>query len=137
MVLVFSHTHYAITGVGPPLQFPRLLGTFSYNLATVSFLSHHVAVMYLGKIVEYAEADKLFADPKHPYTKLLISAAKPALPGDIMEKIDLEKEQPSPLNLPTGCRFHPRCPEAGPNCSRIEPPLKEVAPSHYVRCQLY
>ena len=108
----------------------------AYNLATVSFLSHHVAVMYLGKIVEYAEADKLFADPKHPYTKLLISAAKPALPGDIMEKIDLEKEQPSPLNLPTGCRFHPRCPEAGPNCSRIEPPLKEVAPSHYVRCQL-
>ena len=48
--------------------------------------------MYLGKIVEYAEADKLFADPKHPYTKLLISAAKPALPGDIMEKIDLEKD---------------------------------------------
>lgn len=94
-------------------------------------------MMYLGKIVEYAEADKLFADPKHPYTKLLISAAKPALPGDIMEKIDLEKEQPSPLNLPTGCRFHPRCPEAGPNCSRIEPTLKEVAPSHYVRCQLY
>ena len=90
----------------------------SHNLATVRYLAHEVAVMYLGEIVERAETDALFERPLHPYTQALFSAALPARPGARRDdEIILQGDVPSPLNPPPGCRFHPRCPFAMPVCA--------------------
>jgi len=109
----------------------------AHNLATVRYMSQHVAVMYLGKIVEYAEAEELFSNPLHPYTRALISAGLPVHPGDSPAEIILSGEMPSPLNPPSGCHFHPRCTEAMPICSEVEPMLRDVVSSHTVRCHLH
>ena len=109
----------------------------AHGLATMRYMSHQTAVMYLGKIVEYAETDELFKNPLHPYTKSLFSAALPAHPAMQRDEIILEGEVPSPINPPPGCHFHPRCPFAMPHCSEIEPERKEVAPGHTVACHLY
>jgi oligopeptide/dipeptide ABC transporter ATP-binding protein len=109
----------------------------AHNLATVRYLSHRVAVMYLGRIVEEAPADALFTSPLHPYTKALISAALPIRPGGEAEAIVLPGEVPSPAAPPPGCRFHPRCPVAFDRC-RVEPPaLRDLAPAHRAACHLY
>ena len=89
----------------------------AHNLATVRYMAHHTAVMYLGEIVEQGETEKLFKDPLHPYTKALFSAALPSHPDLIREDIVLAGEVPSPLNPPSGCRFHTRCPFAMEKCS--------------------
>ena len=109
----------------------------AHGLATMRYMSHQTAVMYLGKIVEYAETDELFKNPLHPYTKSLFSAALPAHPAMQRDEIILEGEVPSPINPPPGCHFHPRCPFAMPHCSEIEPERKEVTPGHTVACHLY
>lgn len=109
----------------------------AHHLATVRYMCHRVAVMYLGRIVEEAETRELFTNPLHPYTKALLSAALPSHPDVQREEIILSGEVPSPLNLPTGCRFHPRCPFVMPHCSQIEPPNLEVRPGHRVACHLY
>ncbi|MBI3328401.1 MAG: ATP-binding cassette domain-containing protein [Nitrospinae bacterium] len=109
----------------------------AHNLATVRYLSHRVAVMYLGQIVESAPAEEMFTNPLHPYTKALISAAVPVRPGEEREEILLSGEVPSPTNPPLGCRFHPRCPFAFDRCSREVPQLRELAPGHQVACHLY
>ena len=110
----------------------------SHNLATVRYLAHEVAVMYLGEIVERAETDALFERPLHPYTQALFSAALPARPGARRDdEIILQGEVPSPLNPPSGCRFHPRCPFAMPVCAETAPEWKEVAPGRFVACHLH
>ena len=109
----------------------------SHNLATVRYLAHEVAVMYLGEIVERAETDDLYETPLHPYTQALFSAALPAHPALQRDEIILQGEVPSPLNPPSGCRFHPRCPFAKDICSEVAPEWKEETPGHFVACHLY
>ncbi|MEC9141083.1 MAG: oligopeptide/dipeptide ABC transporter ATP-binding protein [Chloroflexota bacterium] len=109
----------------------------AHNLATVRYLAHEVAVMYLGEIVEQAETDELYDNTLHPYTKALFSAALTANPDSQREEIILRGEVPSPINPPSGCRFHQRCPYAMDICSQEIPVRKEMAPGHFVNCHLY
>ena len=111
----------------------------AHNLATVRFMSHSVAIMYLGQIVESGEAEALFLNPLHPYTRALISASMLTLPEDEdkgVKKIILSGEMPSPLNPPPGCRFHTRCTEAMDICSKEEPRVYTIG-SQQVKCHLY
>src|SRR6516225_7104703 len=98
----------------------------AHDLAAVAHMSHTIAVMYLGKIVESGDARSLALDPKHPYTKALFSAVLPSHPDERRDEIILAGEVPSPLNPPGGCRFHPRCPQAMPRCGEEEPRLADV-----------
>ena len=109
----------------------------AHNLATVRYMCHWVAVMYLGRIVELAEGRELFNNPLHPYTKALMSAALPSHPDIERDEIILTGEVPSPLDPPSGCRFHPRCPSVMDVCSVEEPVMRQVAPKHLVSCHLY
>ena len=109
----------------------------AHHLATTRYMAHEVAVMYLGKIVEKARTEELFNNPLHPYTKALFSAALPSHPDIEREEIILHGEVPSPINPPSGCRFHPRCPMAKPECATVEPVEKQVAAGHMVACHLY
>jgi oligopeptide/dipeptide ABC transporter ATP-binding protein len=109
----------------------------AHHLATTRYMAHEVAVMYLGKIVEKARTEELFNNPLHPYTNALFSAALPSHPDIEREEIILRGEVPSPINPPSGCRFHPRCPLAKPECATVEPEEKMVASGHMVACHLY
>ena len=109
----------------------------AHDLAAILHLSTTVAVMYLGKIVELATSEQLRVEPLHPYSKGLFSAALPTHPDEQREEIILTGEIPSPLNPPSGCRFHTRCPFAKPVCSEVEPVLQEIALGHQVACHLY
>jgi len=108
-----------------------------HDLATVAHISHRIAVMYLGQIVELAEAMELCRQPLHPYTQALFTAALPAHPDEKRERLTIAGEVPSALDPPSGCRFHPRCPQAMARCSVEAPTRKEVAPGHSVSCHLY
>jgi oligopeptide/dipeptide ABC transporter ATP-binding protein len=108
-----------------------------HDLATVAHISHRIAVMYLGKIVESAESDALCARPMHPYTKALFAAALPSHPDDPPHERAIAGEVPSALSLPSGCRFHPRCPSVMPICSEVEPALKARDGGGQVACHLY
>ncbi len=109
----------------------------AHNLATVRYIAHRTAVMYLGQIVEYAATEALYRNPLHPYTKALFSAALPASLDAPREEIMLSGEVPSPIDPPPGCRFHPRCPFAMEQCARVPPVLEAVARDHEVACHLY
>ena len=109
----------------------------AHNLATVRYMSHQIGVMYLGKIVEEAPPEELFTNPLHPYTKALISASLPAHPRQQRDEIELVGEVPSPLNPPSGCAFHPRCPFAMAHCSEQVPVYDDVGTGHKVACHLY
>ncbi len=109
----------------------------AHNLATVRYLSHRVATMYVGQIVEIGVSEEVFSHPLHPYTQALVSAAVPTRPGEQREEIILSGDVPSPANPPSGCRFHPRCRFAFDRCSTEEPELKELAPGHKAACHLY
>jgi peptide/nickel transport system ATP-binding protein len=109
----------------------------AHNLATVRYMSHAVAIMYLGEIVEYGEGDELFDKPLHPYTRALMSAALPAHPDEVIEEIVLPGEMPSPINPPSGCHFHPRCPLAMDICREVAPAVTHIGPTHRVSCHLY
>src|SRR6516162_4569089 len=108
----------------------------AHDLAAVAHMSHAIAVMYLGKIVESGDADSLVRAPKHPYTEALFSAALPSHPDERREEIILSGEVPSPLNPPSGCRFHPRCPHAMALCAEEEPRLADRE-GRLVACHLY
>jgi oligopeptide/dipeptide ABC transporter ATP-binding protein len=103
----------------------------------VRYIAHRTAVMYLGRIVEYAPTESLYRSPRHPYTKALFAAALPANPDAPREDMVLSGEVPSPIDPPSGCHFHPRCPFAKAECTEIDPVVREVAPSHEVACHLY
>jgi len=111
----------------------------SHDLAVVKFMSNRIAVMYLGKFVEIANADELFEKPLHPYAQVLLAAIPIPNPKIARErkKIRIVGEPPSPINPPPGCRFHPRCPYVMDICKREEPPMVEIEPGHYVACWLY
>ena len=109
----------------------------AHNLATVSYMSHRVGVMYLGKIVEESSPDELFTNPLHPYTKALISASLPADPRRQREEMVLTGEVPSPLNPPSGCTFHTRCPFVMDRCQVEVPEYRESESGHSVACHLY
>jgi oligopeptide/dipeptide ABC transporter ATP-binding protein len=108
----------------------------AHDLATVRYMSDRISVMYLGKIVESAPGDDLCTDPLHPYTQALLSASLPDDPDSGNPRSIVSGEVPSPLNPPSGCRFHPRCPYAKQICSQTEPILNEVGSRHYVACWL-
>lgn len=108
----------------------------AHDLAVVKHMSHQIGVMYLGKLVEKAESEELYSNRLHPYTEALYSAALPSHPDDAREDIILSGEVPSPLFPPSGCRFHPRCPEAKHSCSEEEPTLKDMGHGHMVACHL-
>ena len=108
-----------------------------HDLATVAHISHRIAVMYLGQIVESANSTELCARPLHPYTQALLIAALPTHPDDKRERLALRGEISSALAPPPGCRFHPRCPRAMPRCAAQMPVSREVAPGHTVACHLY
>jgi len=109
----------------------------AHNLATVRYMAHQTAVMYLGQIVEYSPTEELYENPLHPYTKALFSAALPAHPDDQREEIVLTGEVPSPINPPSGCRFHPRCPFAMDRCAVEIPQQLDKGKGHLVACHLY
>ena len=106
----------------------------SHNLVVIRYMSDVVAVMYLGKIVEMARAEELFTRPLHPYTVALISAIPVPDPEASRIAALAKGDVPSPVNVPSGCRYHPRCPYAEPVCRVQEPPLSELRPAHHAAC---
>jgi oligopeptide/dipeptide ABC transporter ATP-binding protein len=109
----------------------------AHDLSVIYNMSDTVAVMYLGKVVELASSENLYARVLHPYTQALFSAAMPTHPDERRETIELKGEVPSALNPPSGCHFHPRCPQAQPECAMIAPKLTEVFPGHWAACHLH
>jgi peptide/nickel transport system ATP-binding protein len=108
----------------------------THDLAVVKYISHRIAVMYLGKIVELASTEELFYNPKHPYTEALISAVPIPDPDYPVRRILLSGDVPNPLNPPSGCHFHPRCRYAESICKTDPPILRHLGEDHYVRCHL-
>ena len=108
----------------------------SHDLAVVEHIGHRIAVMYLGRIVELAPRERIFAQPQHPYTEALMAAAPIAAPKARGARLVIEGDVPSPINPPPGCHFHTRCPYAEARCRVEAPPLQEIAPGHVVACHL-
>ncbi|HET7033452.1 MAG TPA: ABC transporter ATP-binding protein, partial [Casimicrobiaceae bacterium] len=111
----------------------------THDLAIVSKVADRVGVMYLGRLCEIGPVASVIAQPRHPYTRMLVSAVPMTDPTAARARVPvlMQGEPPSPVNLPGGCYFHPRCPSAMPHCATIEPAWHEVAPGHLVACHLY
>jgi oligopeptide/dipeptide ABC transporter ATP-binding protein len=108
----------------------------THDLSVVRYVCDRVAVMYLGRIVELADTEPLFSDPRHPYTRGLLDAVPSIVPGQARSEVSVEGDPPSPYALPSGCRFHPRCPMRQPICELRDPPFEvgEVLPDHWAAC---
>jgi peptide/nickel transport system ATP-binding protein len=106
----------------------------THDISVVSYLAHEVAVMYLGRIVEQGTAAEVLDDPRHPYTKALLSAVPVVDPEQRREIIRLQGDMPSPADPPSGCHFHPRCPEATPDCAKAYPAATRLSDTRQVRC---
>ena len=107
----------------------------SHDLSVVRYISDRICVMYLGNIVELADAETIFQDPRHPYTVALLSSIPTTDPGSLeKERILLEGNIPSPIRPPAGCKFHTRCYMACDKCKRVPPPLREIEPGHFLAC---
>jgi peptide/nickel transport system ATP-binding protein len=109
----------------------------THDLAIAKYISDRVAIMYLGKIIELGEKEQIFAKPSHPYTQALLSAIPVPDPKRKRKTIELKGEVPSAINIPSGCRFHPRCPKAFDKCPLKEPILFDIEKEHFVACHLY
>lgn len=109
----------------------------SHDLSVVKHISNRIAVMYLGRIVEIAPTNEIFENPLHPYTMALLSSIPVPDPTLKKDRFILEGDPPSPLNPPTGCRFHTRCPQYMDICSKVIPEKRAIAPEHFVYCHLY
>jgi peptide/nickel transport system ATP-binding protein len=109
----------------------------THNMSVVEYLAHEVAVMYLGRIVEQGTVDDVLGSPKHPYTRALLSAVPSVDPATRREIIRLQGDLPSPVNPPSGCHFHPRCPQAMPECRQTYPGTSTLSATHTTRCHLY
>ncbi|UCC27716.1 MAG: ABC transporter ATP-binding protein, partial [Candidatus Bathyarchaeota archaeon] len=109
----------------------------THDLAVAKYISDRIAIMYLGKIVELGEKGELFSHPLHPYTQALLSAIPVPNPERKRETVELKGEVPSAINIPSGCRFHPRCPKAFEKCPLEQPVLVDVGKQHLVACHLY
>jgi oligopeptide/dipeptide ABC transporter ATP-binding protein len=109
----------------------------SHDLAAARYLATRLAVMYAGQLVETGDCDAVYTEPLHPYTQALLSAALPLHPSARRQRIVLAGEVPNPMNPPAGCRFHPRCPRALPQCRSEVPVFKEIRPGHATACHLY
>ena len=110
----------------------------AHDLAVVQHISHRIAVMYLGRIVELTDKETLFARPLHPYSQALLSAIPvPDPKADHGKRIILTGDVPSPINPPAGCHFHTRCPYAVTKCKTVAPSLREVQPGHWAACHLH
>jgi oligopeptide/dipeptide ABC transporter ATP-binding protein len=108
----------------------------AHDLAVVEHISHRIAIMYLGRIVEYADKETVFKNPLHPYTEALLAAVPVPNPRVKRKKHHLQGDVPSPINPPAGCTFHTRCPYAEARCKPDKPALRQVGPSHHVACHL-
>ena len=108
----------------------------SHNLSVVKYICDRVGVMYLGRLVEQADKNRLFAAPNHPYTRALLSAIPSPEPGMARSRIILTGDLPSPIRPPPGCHFHTRCFTARPDCASIQPELRDIAPGHASACLL-
>ncbi len=106
----------------------------AHGMAVVKHISHRIGVMYLGQLVEVSESEALFEHQFHPYSETLISSIPIPEPGAASKRIVLEGEVPSPINPPSGCRFHPRCPYARSECGESAPPMREIAEGRFVAC---
>ncbi|MCD6509511.1 MAG: ABC transporter ATP-binding protein [Thermoprotei archaeon] len=109
----------------------------THDLATARYVCDRIAIMYLGKIVELGDIDDIMESPLHPYTRALLAAVPVPDPEIKIGEIPIKGEIPSPINIPPGCRFHPRCPFAKPICQKEEPEFKEIEPGHFIACHLY
>jgi len=109
----------------------------SHDLSVIEYLSDIIGVMYLGKFVEISEASKFYANPYHPYSRLLLDCIPDIHNVKKVKKIDLKGEIPDSINRPAGCKFHPRCKYAGPECKVSEPSLINIGKNHFVACHLY
>lgn len=108
----------------------------THDLSTVAYFADRIAVMYLGRIVEIGPAREVLQDPKHPYTKALLSVIPVPNPRLRRERIILQGETPNPIDVPAGCRFHPRCPVAFGRCRQVDPPLYAIGERHAAACLL-
>lgn len=106
----------------------------SHDLSVIKYLSDRIAIMYLGEVVEIGRTEEIFKNPKHPYTKALLSSVPELNPQDEKERIHLQGELPSPENLPTGCKFHTRCPYVMEICKTSTPQVKEFSDTHNCKC---
>jgi len=122
------------------LDFRKELGLtylfITHDLAVAKYISDKIAIMYLGRVIEMGSKERLFLSPKHPYTQALLSAIPVPDPKRKRKVVELTGEVPSPINIPSGCRFHPRCPYKEDICTQEEPQLIEVEKDHHVECIL-